>query len=167
VRPCYRVRQFWQALTAAPKPAAPPELGPGLRELFLRMPSADRAHAMRTCHRLQAAGQQPADLVVAALLHDVGKSGPQVHLWDRVLFVVGGRLAPAWLARLLAEAPRWPGLVALQAHAEQGARLVAGAGGTARTVELIRCHHAAAANLPWPEGERRLLEALQRADESS
>ena len=112
----YRVRQFWQALAAGPGLAAPPELRPGLRELFLRMPPADRAHALRTYRLLASAEGQPVDLLTAALLHDVGKCGPHIHPWDRALFVLAGRLAPAWLGRL-PEAPaasRWAGLVALR-----------------------------------------------------
>jgi hypothetical protein len=165
----HRVIQFWQALTAAPGPAAPPELGPGLRELFLSMPRADRAHALRTYRTLAAVKGQPADLLTAALLHDLGKCSPQVRLWDRVLFVLASNLAPGWLERLpgAPAASRWPGLVALQGHAERGARLVATRGATPRTVRLIRWHHASADSLGWPEGERRLLEALQRADERS
>ena len=165
----YRIRQFGQALAAGSRLVAPPELGAGLRELFLRLPPADRAHALRTYRLLASVEGQPVDLLIAALLHDAGKCGPQVHLWDRVLFVLAGRLAPTWLERL-PEAPgasRWAGLVALQSHAERGARLAAAAGAAPRVVSLIRHHHAAPATLGWPEDERRLLQRLQEADESS
>ncbi len=149
--------------------AEPPDLPPGLRRLFWQMPPADRAHALRACHSLPVNGAIPDDLVIATLLHDVGKSGLPMHLWDRVLYVLASRLAPRWLQRITAgpAAARWSGLVALHRHAEQGARLVAAAGGTPQAVDLIRHHHADPGALPWPPEKRRLLEVLQRADESS
>ncbi len=162
----YRARQFWQALAANPGAGSPLELGPGLAGLFQRMPPGDRAHGLRTL-RLLEAEQPPPDLAVAALLHDVGKCRPEIHLWDRVFFVLAGRQAASWLAGLAQRpgAGRWAGLIALQTHAERGAAMVAAAGGAPLLVELIRCHHAAPAALPWPADRRRLLEALQRADE--
>lgn len=169
MRPGYRIRQFWQALTAVPSAEVPPELSPGLRELFLGMSPADRSHALRTYQRLLASGQISRDLAIAALLHDVGKSLAPIHLWDRVCFVLAARLAPAWLRRLAAGTGsiRWPGLIALQNHAEQGARWVEAAGGVPQVVALIRYHHSPPDSLPWSPGERALLAALQRADEAS
>jgi hypothetical protein len=168
VRAWYRLKQFWQALSAASRPSAPPDLAPELRDLFLRMPAADRAHGLHT-HNLLAATTRPPDLLAAALLHDAGKSRPEIHLWDRVLYVLAARLAPAWLQRQVSipGTTCWAGLVALHSHAEQGARLVALAGGAPRLVALIRHHHANATALGWPDGERELLEALQAADEES
>lgn len=169
MRPGYRIRQFWQALIATPCVSAPPDLDPDLQALFLAMSPADRAHALRTYQSLAAAGCPPQDLLTAALLHDVGKSGAHIHLWDRAVFVLASWLAPTWLEHLgqTAQAARWAGLLALQHHAEQGAQQVAEAGGTPRAVALIRYHHVDPAALHWPAGELKLLEALQRADSAS
>ncbi len=164
MKPLYRARQLWQALTAGAPPEPPLELSAGLRGLYQRMPPADRAHGLRTLERLGGAARSEPDLAVAALLHDVGKSGVGIHLWDRVLYVLAARLAPRWLARLRGMPA---GLAALQRHAEEGARRVEAAGGTARTVALIRHHHAGPVAPPWPEPECALLVALQRADEES
>ncbi len=161
MRPLYRARQFWQALTDGAPPEPPLELIAGLRSLYQGMAPADRAHGLRTLGRLEGIARSQPDLAVAALLHDVGKSGVGIHLWERVLYVLAQRLAPAWQGRC----PR--GLAALQYHAEEGARRVEAAGGTALSVALIRHHHADPAALPWPAGERALLAALQRADERS
>ena len=163
MRIAYRVWQFWQALTARPPAEAPAELGPGLRELYKAMPRADRAHAQRTARALRASSPLPVprDLIVAALLHDVGKSERGISLRDRVLYVLIDRCAPRQLDRCSG------GLAALRDHAELGARRVAEAGAGAEVVELIRRHHADPAQLPWPEARRARLAALQRADEVS
>jgi hypothetical protein len=164
MRAWQRVRQFFYALTA-PAPAPPAELAAGLRELYLQMPAADRAHGLRTYRRLAADGV-PAELLVAALLHDAGKSRPELRLWHRVAFVLARRLAPGWLARSSAGSGWRQGLAALNEHAAAGARQVAEAGAPALVVRLVREHHTPPAELPWPEGERELLRALQAADEA-
>lgn len=158
MRPAYRARQFWQALTAAPGREPPCALPPRLAALYRAMPRVDRAHGLRTYRRLAAARQVPAALAAAALLHDVGKA--RVHLWDRVLYVLAGGRLPGWLAR-------WPGLAALRDHAAVGARLVEEAGADEETVALVRHHHDHPLALGWPAAQRASLEALQRADEAS
>jgi hypothetical protein len=158
VRPLYRARQFWQAITAAPGREPPCALAPGLAKLYRAMPRSDRAHALRTYRRLE--GPVPPALAVAALLHDVGKARGGVRLWQRVVFVLAGGRLPGWLARQA-------GLAALAAHAARGAELLAAAGAEAPTVELVRHHHDDPASLGWPAEQRALLEALQRADEAS
>ncbi|MCL6430599.1 MAG: hypothetical protein K6V36_07010 [Anaerolineae bacterium] len=168
MRVWYRVWQFWQALTAAPGAEVPLGLAPGLQALYAGMPRADRAHGLRTLARLTPEERQHPDLLVAALLHDVGKSRADVHLWDRVLTVLAGRLAPGWLEEVSRrEAGPWRGLHRIAVHAEEGARRLAAAGASPLAVALVRWHHAVPAGLGWPEGERRLLEALQRADEGA
>ena len=160
MRPIYRVRQFWQAITAAPGREPPCALPPGLAELYRGMPRADRAHGLRTYQRLVAEGQVPAAVAAAALLHDVGKARAGVRLWHRVAHVLAGGRPAGWLARQ-------PGVAGLMAHAALGAELLAAAGAGAETVALVRHHHDDPAWLGWPAAQRALLEALQRADEAS
>jgi hypothetical protein len=168
VRVWYRAWQFWQALVAAPGAEVPDELAPGLQALYAGMPRADRAHGLRTLARLSPEERQHPDLVVAALLHDVGKSGAGVHLWDRVLTVLAGRLAPAWLERVSQrESGLWSGLRGIGRHAEEGARRLAAAGASPLTVCLVRWHHCVPTGSDLPEAARGLLEALQRADEEA
>ena len=146
----------------------PVGLAPGLRALYAGMPRADRAHCLRTLARLSTEERQHPDLVVAAILHDVGKSGAGVHLWDRVLAVLAGRLAPRWLERVSRrEGALWSGLRRIGRHAEEGARQLAAAGASPLTVCLVRWHHGVPGGLDLPEAELRLLQALQRADEEA
>jgi hypothetical protein len=162
VRLRYRVRQFLHALAAAPAPAAPADLPLPLQALYARMTPADRAHALRTAARLAQADAVPPDLYAAALLHDAGKAGRAIHLWDRVLYVLLARLAPGALQRT-----RAPGLVALREHAALGAADVALAGASPMVVSLIRHHHDDPAALAWPAVQRDLLRRLQQADDES
>lgn len=163
-RPLYRLRQFRLALFGrwrhVPDQALTPHLSPALLALFRRMQPCEQAHSFSVLERLRAAGQADPDLLAAALLHDTGKVLSPLSIWDRVLVVLGKRFAPR-----LCE--RWGGtdgkglhrpFVAARRHAEWGARLVAAAGASPRTVELVRRHQDA-----HPGGDA-LLAALQQAD---
>jgi hypothetical protein len=163
VRPLYRIRQFWQAITATEPSAIPEQLAPALHDLYLSMRPADRAHAWRTFCALDASEQVDQNLAAAALLHDLGKSGASIHLWDRVLLVLAERLAAHWLAR----GRHGAGLRALLGHAQAGAERAAAGGASPLTVALIRYHHADTRTLGWPAHELALLVALQRADDCS
>lgn len=158
----YRVGQFLRALTAPCVPAPPPDLSPPLQALYMRMAPADRAHALRTAARVAQGAAVPPDLHAAALLHDAGKAGSAIHLWDRVAYVLLARLAPTLLQRC-----RAPGLVALREHAALGAADVALAGASPILVGLIRHHHDDPAALAWPAAQRDLLRRLQQADDES
>ncbi len=117
------------------------------RELFNTMSAADQRHALRVCRGLQERGCMDAEMLAAALLHDVGKAEGRVPFWTRPAIVTGKRVAPGLLSRLTSYPVEegckgWRrSLSYAWHHAEVGADLAAAAGLSARTVLLIRTHH--------------------------
>lgn len=167
----YRLRQFWQLVTARPlSPAAWQEiegvLTPAEVALFRRYTPADQRHAYRVLRVLRAAGQDHPDLLAAALLHDVGKTRYRPRAWERVLGTVAERLFPGRIERWGAGEPRgWrrPFVIRAQ-HAAWGAEMAAAAGSSPLTVTLIRRHQDKA--VAADKGETAvLLRQLQAADD--
>lgn len=143
----YRARQFWNALLKPeihiPTGAIQPYLTPAELPLFRQMQPSEQRHSYLVFKRLRESGQTEANLLSAALLHDVGKILSPLSILDRVLIVVGRYLFPKASRRWGTGAPkglRRPFVVAA-CHGEWGADLVEKAGGPALTVELIRRHH--------------------------
>lgn len=169
----YRVRQFWQALRAAP---LPDEGWNDIRsvltaeefELYKRQSYGDRQHAYRVMCTLRSAGHDEPDLLAAALLHDVGKSFANTFWWDRPLVVLVQGLAPRWSAKLAkGDMGSWRRpFVVKERHAAWGADAAGKAGSSAVTVVLIRKHQD-----PLCQGsgdrETRLLARLQWADDNN
>ncbi len=69
--------------------------------LFCTMSPADQQHALRVCRGLQSHGCTNEDMLAAALLHDVGKAQGRVPFWTRPAIVLGKKLAPQLLSRLV------------------------------------------------------------------
>jgi len=154
-RAAYRGRQLWRSLRPRVEEEELAEarrlLGP-LFPLFMGMSARDRRHCLDVYRRLREWGVRDAHLLMAALLHDVGK-GRAVALWQRVAFVALSRLAPGLLARA------GGGLAVLRDHPGLGARLLAAAGAPAAVVELVRRHEEG-------PGDDPRLALLQKADDS-
>ncbi len=171
----YRLSQFVTYLW--PRPLGPAEmaevervLGGPLAALFRRQTTGEQAHSWRVM-RTVASGAGPyahqRELLLAALLHDVGKSQAPLSLADRSLVVLARRFTPRAAERWAAGQPRgwrrpW---VTAHCHAEWGAELCAAAGAPPLTVSLVRRHQTPVTRPANPEDE--MLAWLQAADDDN
>lgn len=143
----YRLRQLRTILIAGPLPdEARREIAATLsgpeRALFDHYTPGDQWHAYRVLRMLRDAGYNDPDLLVAALLHDVGKTRCPLSAWDRTLIVVAQALVPQRMAAWGEGAPegwRRPFVVRAQ-HAAWGAAMAEAAGSRPAVVDLIRRH---------------------------
>jgi len=146
----YRVAQFFTTFWTSFRPVdaayAARYLDPALLRLFQRMSRAEQHHGIAICRALEAQGHTGPDLLVAALLHDVGKIQSPPCLWDRVIAVLGEHFVPQRAARWSVGDPRGlrRGFVVRRMHPEWGALLAEQAGATLRAAALIRQHHESA-----------------------
>jgi hypothetical protein len=123
-------------------------LSPAQFSLFSRLQPGEQSHSIKVFTKLAGAGESNPDLLVAALLHDLGKIRYPLKLWERVWIVIGQALFPGlsknWAKRDL-DAPHpalflaRPFVVAGQ-HPAWGACLARQAGATHTTIALIRRH---------------------------
>lgn len=168
--PGYRIRQFWQLLTAA---SLPPEawcviatvLTQDETALFQQFSAADRLHSYRVMETLRQAGCNEQELLAAALLHDVGKTRHRPRLWERVVGAVVETICPDCVRRWGIGAARgWkrPFVIRRQ-HAHWGAELAREAGSSARTVAFIR-HHQDQRPASLDARMQEQLQKLQWAD---
>ena len=143
---------FVAPLSAAEQAEVAARLPPAALALFETMSPADQRHSLRVCQGLRARGCVDEAMLAAALLHDVGKAGGRVPFWTRPAIVLGRRLAPRLLAKLVvrprdfarqaAALPRWRRSVSYAwYHADVGADLAAAAGLPEQAVLYIRTHH--------------------------
>lgn len=174
----YRARQLWHALTAAPAPQdldlARRVLSPSQMELFLKLQPNEQVHSLRIFRQLHDQDPEDNDLLVAALLHDVGKASFPLRHWERAWIVIAKAALPARVTEWgRAEPVGWkrPFVIAEQ-HAVWGAEIAARAGTSPTAVNLIRRHQQPPAP-PDLQGsaaasrEDQLLYRLQLLDNES
>lgn len=123
--------------------------------LYSTMDVRDRDHACQVAKTLLAGyPQASSELVRAALLHDVGKSGSSYRPWQRIAVHL-------YTPKNIPVTPRFGGLKGAQQrhlhHGQYGAELIRKQGGDERVAEIVAKHHD-----PQGDGEARLL---QRVDE--
>lgn len=177
----YRIWQFWRSiwqaqLTVEDEEAISSVLNDRELVLFQRQTLQDKHHCLQVLRTLKKSGHKNEDLLVAALLHDVGKTRSKMTRWDRSLVVLSEGVAPSLAERWAqGSGSGWSRPYVIKAkHAEWGAEEAAAAGSSELTVELIRRHHENlrsmeklivdySADLADSDPER-LLALLQRAD---
>jgi hypothetical protein len=165
-----RFRQGVRALSSWLRPVddvtAQHCLSSELFALYRRMRRSERQHSLRVLQMLLDAGHTHPDLIVAALLHDVGKIQKPFFLLEKVLVVLVKAFLPALYWRWgsgSAQGWRRPFAVSVQ-HPAWSADLVRAAGGSDLAAELIRRHQDHLDGGPQTEADRLLL-ALQAVDD--
>ncbi|HAJ35763.1 MAG TPA: hypothetical protein DCL15_08730 [Chloroflexi bacterium] len=178
----YRLSQFGTGLLAGVQEVdetpAVTLLSADALALFRRMPRDARRHSLRVLQTMEAAAPVPAELAVAALLHDVGKvaareAGAYLGLWLRGPMVLAEAIAPKLLTQLATAQPsrslRYAIYVQLH-HPEIGAAWARAVGASDLTCWLIAEHQNKARRADTPEAdtpEAVLLARLQAADDQS
>jgi hypothetical protein len=164
-----RLKQGLAALTAGFRPvdeaAVRAVLNEQLFRLFGRMTRSEQQHAIRVMKRVQVAGHSEPDLLVAALLHDAGKSRYGLNLFERTAVVLLRKMLPRQAAAWEAGEPHgWRRAFVIRAkHPQWSAEDMAVAGASARACELARRHQDPPID-PSGDAFERLLQALQQAD---
>ncbi len=171
----YRIHQFLSGLLAGVQAVdespAIAVLSPNALALFRRMPGDARRHSLCVLQTLTTEAPVPADLAVAALLHDVGKAaaseaGAYLGLWLRGPMVLTAAVAPGLLARLADARPspslRYALYVQLH-HPEIGAAWARAAGASDLACWLIAEHQNKVERADTPAAV--LLARLQAADD--
>jgi hypothetical protein len=169
----YRLRQFWQNITAPQFTAVALEevaarLTPTEMALFQQFTNSDRWHSYRVMKTLQMAGQTHPDLLTAALLHDVGKTRVPLTVWERSWIVAAEMVWPGKTAVWGQGAPvgwRRPFVVKAQ-HPVWGAAMAATAGSRPCVVELIGRHQDVVSETAVTPTDE-LLRHLQWADDQN
>lgn len=139
----YRARQFTHGLRSHLAPGEVAEVRGLLRpeefRLFLHAEPRDRRHSLDLYRLLATEGASPA-MLVAALVHDVGKG--RVATWHRVAFVVLNGVSPRVVSVLAAKAGAgWRrALWRLLHHAALGAQALEAVAADARVVAIVRAH---------------------------
>jgi putative nucleotidyltransferase with HDIG domain len=165
----YRYRQFIQAINGSPSLSHLDEVSQTLNgkqlKLFQQLQPSEQLHAILVFQQLKRLGNSHHNLLVAALLHDVGKTRYPINNLQRIIIVIFDKLFPNWVKRTKDSSPvgwKRPFVVA-ENHAEWGAEMATLCDSDVMTVKLIRRHQTKIAG-KFIKLEDQLLYALQQAD---
>jgi hypothetical protein len=166
----YRIQQFFRALNVSTSKIDFQGLDSILSsdqiELFQQMHPFDQEHCYRVYERLIRDGNDHPDLLVAALLHDVGKSKVRIWIWERVIIVIGNPFIKSFWVRFNKNHKcSWFSKLFMvsEFHPDWGAEKAEEAGASPLVVDLIRRHQN---QIPVSTVciEDKLLNILQFAD---
>jgi putative nucleotidyltransferase with HDIG domain len=149
----YRARQFWRTVSIETGPLelerAQALLYPEQRELFAQLQLGEKQHALQMLCKLLEQGENQPDLLLAALLHDVGKLRYRLNPFERAMVVMVQAIKPEQSRRWgnlppdgWGDLPGWrKAFIEAEHHAEWGAEMARQAGVSPLTETLIREHH--------------------------
>jgi len=149
-------------------------INPEQMALFIQMQPGEKEHAIVMVRKLTEQGENQPDLLVAALLHDVGKLRYHLNPLERTMVVLAKAIMPGQAHQWGSLAPdEWEDLpgwrkpfVVAEQHAGWGAEMACQAGVSALTETLIREHHHPTMNKTG-EAENSLLHKLWIVDNES
>lgn len=170
----YRLWQMWLNLTVkeplneAERADIATALSASEQTLFFRFTPRDQHHSYLVYQTLKAAGHSHHQLLIAALLHDIGKTKVPITIWDRTFPVVVELVVPKLAARWGGGEPTgWRKSFCIRhQHAAWGAEMAQNAGTHPLAISLIARHQDKLTpdqNSP----EDQLLRTLQWADDQS
>jgi hypothetical protein len=143
----YRAQQFFQAIL--PKKIRLEEfdwvhkiLPSSALPLFFAQSLPDQRHALDVALDINSSNRSSHNLLIAALLHDCGKSRNPLKTWERI-YIVLAQQAPRKVWNFLLHSTSFLSspLLTAENHPAWGSEFAHKAGLDPEIVELIRLHH--------------------------
>jgi hypothetical protein len=144
-------------------------LSPAQLQLFHKMRRSEQIHSLNVLRTLQGWGYDHPSLLVAALLHDSGKSRYPYTLFDKTLVVLVHKFLPAWSAKWSHMSPNgWyrPFTISRQ-HPKWSTEMATEAGTDPLALSLIEKHQDRFDHSTAKNEIEQLLAALQKADNAN
>jgi len=124
-------------------------LNPEQWELFIQLQPGEKDHALAMFDRLLEQGENQPDLLMAALLHDIGKLRYRLNPSERAMVVMAHAIKPRQSQHWGSLPPNgWDSLpgwrkafIVAEQHAGWGAEMARESGVSPLTETLIREHH--------------------------